>query len=207
MTKIAKARAIGLNHIALEVGDIDQALAFYGKLFGFNLRGQSKTSAFIDLGDQFLALQKGRKQAADDGAAWDLSIYPRAQRPSRSLRKKAWRLRAEKIPRTDISMSEASSLFNPLRESIDRTTADAIERLVGEAPDHRLVRVNILAFAANRNLNEEMVIAGFLHAAKVGIFDMSWNVLCPGCGGVLDSNATLKTVHSEEYFCSNCAEG
>jgi class 3 adenylate cyclase len=104
-------------------------------------------------------------------------------------------------------MSEASSLFNPLRESIDRTTADAIERFVGEAPDHRLVRVNVLAFAANRNLNEEMVIAGFLHAAKIGIFDMFWNVLCPGCGGVLDSNATLKTVHSEEYFCSHCAEG
>jgi catechol 2,3-dioxygenase-like lactoylglutathione lyase family enzyme len=61
-----KARAVGFNHIALEVGDIEEALAFYGRLFDFELRG-SDTSAFIDLGDQFLALQKGRTQPADDG--------------------------------------------------------------------------------------------------------------------------------------------
>ena len=57
-----KARAVGFNHVALEVGDIDEALAFYGKLFEFTLRSRSKTDAFIDLGDQFLALQKGRRQ-------------------------------------------------------------------------------------------------------------------------------------------------
>ena len=62
-----KARAMGLNHIALEVGNIDEALAFYGRLFDFELRGRSESSAFIDLGDQFLALQTGRRQAADDG--------------------------------------------------------------------------------------------------------------------------------------------
>src|SRR4029077_479628 len=49
-----KARAIGFNYVALEVGDIDEALAFYGRLFEFELRSRSKTSAFIDLGDQFL---------------------------------------------------------------------------------------------------------------------------------------------------------
>jgi predicted enzyme related to lactoylglutathione lyase len=69
-----KARAIGLNHIALEVGDIDEALTFYGRLFDFELRGKSKTSAFIDLGDQFLALQKGRKQPADDGRHFGLVV-------------------------------------------------------------------------------------------------------------------------------------
>src|SRR6201991_1178323 len=67
MPKPRKARAIGFNHVALEVGDIDAALAFYGRLFDFELRGKSGTAAFIDLGDQFLALQKGRKQPADDG--------------------------------------------------------------------------------------------------------------------------------------------
>ncbi len=61
-----KARAVGFNHVAIEVGDIDEALAFYGKLFDFELRGKSETMAFIDLGDQFLALQSGRTQAADD---------------------------------------------------------------------------------------------------------------------------------------------
>jgi catechol-2,3-dioxygenase len=55
MPKSGKARAIGFNHIALEVGDIDAALTFYGRLFDFELRGKSKTAAFIDLGDQFLA--------------------------------------------------------------------------------------------------------------------------------------------------------
>ena len=86
-----------------------------------------------------------------------------------------------------------------------RRSSDAIERLVAEAPDRKLVRINALAFAAKHGLDEERVIAAFLHAAKIGLFEMSWNVLCPGCGGVLDSNATLKTVHSEDYVCSLCA--
>src|SRR5580704_3516856 len=74
MTGLAKPRAIRLNHIALEVGDIDEALAFYGRLFEFKLRGKSASMAFIDLGDQFLALQKGRKQPADDGRHFGLVV-------------------------------------------------------------------------------------------------------------------------------------
>jgi catechol 2,3-dioxygenase-like lactoylglutathione lyase family enzyme len=57
MVDSAKPRAIGFNHVALEVGDIEEALAFYGRIFDFKLRGKSKTMAFIDLGDQFIALQ------------------------------------------------------------------------------------------------------------------------------------------------------
>ncbi|MBC8747131.1 lactoylglutathione lyase [Paraburkholderia sp. WC7.3g] len=67
MANSTRPRVIGFNHVALEVGDIEQALAFYGRIFDFQLRGKSKTMAFIDLGDQFIALQAGRKQAADDG--------------------------------------------------------------------------------------------------------------------------------------------
>ena len=74
MDHAGKARAIGVNHIALEVGDIDEALAFYGRLFAFTLRGKSEDAAFIDLGDQFLALQKGRSQAADDGRHFGLVV-------------------------------------------------------------------------------------------------------------------------------------
>jgi lactoylglutathione lyase len=74
MPQSKKARAVGFNHVALEVGDIDQALAFYGRLFDFMLRGKSRTSAFIDLGDQFLALQKGRTQGADDGRHFGLVV-------------------------------------------------------------------------------------------------------------------------------------
>src|SRR2546422_10059309 len=74
MSPAKKARAIGFNHVALEVGDIDKALAFYGRLFEFELRSRSKPSAFIDRGDQFLALQKGRTQPADDGRHFGLVV-------------------------------------------------------------------------------------------------------------------------------------
>ena len=74
MPKEKKARAVDFNHVALEVGDIEEALAFYGRLFEFKLRGKSKDAAFIDLGDQFLALQKGRRQAADDGRHFGLVV-------------------------------------------------------------------------------------------------------------------------------------
>ena len=65
MVEFKKPRVVGFNHIALEVGDIDEALAFYGRLFRFELRDKSDSMAFIDLGDQFIALQKGRRQPAD----------------------------------------------------------------------------------------------------------------------------------------------
>jgi lactoylglutathione lyase len=78
MAESQKPRAIGFNHIALEVGDIDEALAFYGRLFKFELRGKSDSMAFIDLGDQFIALQKGRRQSADDGRHFGLVVDDKA---------------------------------------------------------------------------------------------------------------------------------
>ena len=61
------ARLVGINHVALEVGDVDEALAWYGALFTFELRGRvGDRMAFVDLGDQFLALSAGREQRADD---------------------------------------------------------------------------------------------------------------------------------------------
>lgn len=74
MPEAKKARAVGFNHVALEVGDIEEALSFYAQLFDFKLRGKSATMAFIDLGDQFLALQKGRSQPADDGRHFGLVV-------------------------------------------------------------------------------------------------------------------------------------
>lgn len=61
----AKPKLVGINHVALEVGDIDEALAFYGAIFDFELRGRAPGHAFIDLGDQFLALAEV-KMTADD---------------------------------------------------------------------------------------------------------------------------------------------
>jgi lactoylglutathione lyase len=74
MAEFAKPQVVGLNHIALEVGNIDEALAFYGRLFRFELRGKSDSMAFIDLGDQFIALQKGRRQTADEGRHFGLVV-------------------------------------------------------------------------------------------------------------------------------------
>jgi catechol 2,3-dioxygenase-like lactoylglutathione lyase family enzyme len=74
MPESKKARVVGFNHVALEVGDIDAALVFYGSIFDFELRSRSATAAFIDLGDQFIAFQKGRTQPADDGRHFGLVV-------------------------------------------------------------------------------------------------------------------------------------
>jgi lactoylglutathione lyase len=74
MTQSKKARALGFNHIALEVGDVDEVLAFYARIVDFKLRGKSEDMAFIDLGDQFLALQKGQSQPAGGGRHFGLVV-------------------------------------------------------------------------------------------------------------------------------------
>ena len=74
----ARPRLVGINHVALEVGDIEEALAFYGQLFDFTLRGRSDTMAFIDMGDQFIALSKGRTQAKDEHRHFGLVVDDRA---------------------------------------------------------------------------------------------------------------------------------
>jgi class 3 adenylate cyclase len=104
-------------------------------------------------------------------------------------------------------MSETEALFGVLRQSADPDCVAAIELLVREGADRDLCRVNVLAFAAKNNLGEESTIAAFLHGARLGLFELSWNVLCPGCGGVLEAGATLKTVNRDEYDCGLCASG
>ncbi len=104
-------------------------------------------------------------------------------------------------------MSEAKTLFTVLHQSADQRAAAAIEELVRDAPDRALCRVNVLDFAAKTGIDEERAIAAFLHAARIGLFELAWNVLCPGCGGVLDTSTTLKSVNKEEYLCALCAAG
>jgi catechol 2,3-dioxygenase-like lactoylglutathione lyase family enzyme len=69
------ARLIGINHIALEVGDVDEALAWYGRFFEFELRGRiGSAMAFVDMGDQFIALAAGRTQPADEARHFGLVV-------------------------------------------------------------------------------------------------------------------------------------
>ena len=69
-----RPRLLGINHVALEVGDLDEALDFYGKLFEFELRGRIPGMAFIDMGDQFLALSEGRSQPPDSDRHFGLVV-------------------------------------------------------------------------------------------------------------------------------------
>jgi catechol-2,3-dioxygenase len=69
-----QARLVGVNHVALEVGDVEEAVALYGRLFFFELRGRAGRMAFIDMGDQFLALAEGRTQAPDGARHFGLVV-------------------------------------------------------------------------------------------------------------------------------------
>lgn len=73
-----KARALGINHVVLEVGDLDAALEFYGRLFAFTLRGRNPHNAFIDMGDQFLQLRLGRTQEPDGARHFGFVVDDRA---------------------------------------------------------------------------------------------------------------------------------
>lgn len=73
----ARSRLIGINHVALEVGDVDQALDLYSRLFEFELRGRAGKMAFIDMGDQFLAISEGRTQGPDDERHFGLVVEDR----------------------------------------------------------------------------------------------------------------------------------
>ena len=68
-------RLVGINHVALEVGDIDEALAWYGRFFDLRLRGRAGGSmAFLDMGDQFIALARGRSQPPDTDRHFGLVV-------------------------------------------------------------------------------------------------------------------------------------
>src|ERR1700736_1964465 len=71
---MALTRLVGINHVALEVGDIDEALAFYGQIFELSLRGRSPGAAFIDIGDQFIALMKAQPGQPDRGRHFGLVV-------------------------------------------------------------------------------------------------------------------------------------
>src|SRR5256884_5141402 len=104
-------------------------------------------------------------------------------------------------------MSEIQAQISVLKQTADPAVADAIARLIDEGEDHELNRINVLDFSKRSGLDEERVISGFLHASRLRLFDLTWNVLCPGCGGVLDAHSTLKSLRPDDYHCGLCACG
>jgi lactoylglutathione lyase len=75
---MTSARLVGINHVALEVGDVDAALEFYGRLFDFELRGRGPRMAFIDMGDQFVTISDGRTQPPDAQRHFGLVVDDKA---------------------------------------------------------------------------------------------------------------------------------
>ena len=104
-------------------------------------------------------------------------------------------------------MSESETLFVALRQLADERVVDMLERMVRDSPDHALNRMNALDLAAKADVGEERVIAALLHAVGLGMFEMTWSVMCPSCAGVLSANKSLKTLNSAQYNCAFCAAG
>jgi class 3 adenylate cyclase len=104
-------------------------------------------------------------------------------------------------------MSDFQAQFSVLKQTAEPKVVDAIQQLIDRGEDHELNRINVIDFSAQHGFDEERVITAFLHSARLGLFDLSWNVLCPGCGGVLGAHSTLKALRPDDYHCALCACG
>jgi class 3 adenylate cyclase len=104
-------------------------------------------------------------------------------------------------------MNDIDAQISVLKQTADPAVADAIATLITKGEDPELNRINALDFSNRHSLDEEKVISGFLHASRLGLFDLTWNVLCPGCSGVLDAHDTLKSLRADDYHCGLCACG
>ena len=145
-----RARLVGFNHIALEVGDIEEALEFYGRLFEIELRGRGKGMAFIDAGDQFIALSEGRTQPPDDhrhiGMVVDSKKAVRRALneagveilPGRGLDfRDPWGNRWQVVEYSEVQFTKAAHVLNGMGLGDLKKTEDALEELrkKGLAPE------------------------------------------------------------------------
>lgn len=147
MTEPAKARALGINHIALEVGDIEEALAFYGRFLAFELRGRGERKAFIDLGDQFLALSQTDHRATAPqrhfGIVVDNQETALAAIDAAGIERQGnrvldpWGNRLEIVGYPDIQFTKAAHVLRGMGLSGLEKTADAKAELAkkGMVPD------------------------------------------------------------------------
>jgi catechol-2,3-dioxygenase len=145
------ARLVGINHIALEVGDLDEALAWYGELFEFELRGRhGNRMAFVDMGDQFIALSSGRTQPPDGSRHFGLVVDDkeavrarlRAQgieaQPSGSVDfRDPWGNNIQVVDYRDIQFTKTPEILRAMKlEGLDKSErAQAELRAKGLSPD------------------------------------------------------------------------
>lgn len=138
---IRKARALGINHVVLEVDDLDKALEFYGAFLQFTLRGRSDHNAFIDLGDQFIQLTLGRTQVADTKRHFGLVVDDRAavkqamaQLGIKSINDRLnfldpWGNRIEIVPYDDCQFTKSPQVLTGMGVTPIEKTQSAIEEL------------------------------------------------------------------------------
>ena len=136
-----KAKAMGINHVVLEVGDIEAALEFYGRIFDFSLRGKPDPQAFIDMGDQFLQLSLNDVPAPDDKRHFGFVVD--AREPIRAVLEEMgvemlerglnfrdpWGNRIEVVPYTEIQFSKAPNVLRGMELDDLKKTESAIEEL------------------------------------------------------------------------------
>ncbi len=144
-----KARALGINHVVLEVGDLDAALDFYGAIFDFTLRGKSEHNAFIDLGDQFIQLTLGKTQEADSKRHFGFVVDDR-EPVHRALKelgvepldrklnfRDPWGNRIEVVPYDDVQFTKSPHVLRGMGIGALEKTPNAIDQLKkkGMAPE------------------------------------------------------------------------
>jgi catechol 2,3-dioxygenase-like lactoylglutathione lyase family enzyme len=146
---VEKARPLGINHVVLEVGDLDKALEFYGALFEFTLRGRGDHNVFIDLGDQFIQLTLGRTQVPDSKRHFglvvdDRDLVRRAMERAgiESINERLnildpWGNRIEIVPYDDCQFTKAAHVLKGMGVARLTKTPNAIEELQkkGMAPE------------------------------------------------------------------------
>ena len=144
-----KARALGINHVVLEVDDLEKALEFYGSIFEYTLRGKGEHNAFIDLGDQFIQLTLGRSQVPDTKRHFGLVVDDRdaVRRALDRLGVKSindrlnildpWGNRIEVVPYNDCQFTKASHVLKGMGVDAPAKTANAVDELQkkGMAPE------------------------------------------------------------------------
>jgi catechol 2,3-dioxygenase-like lactoylglutathione lyase family enzyme len=129
-----KPRLVGMNHVALEVGDIDEALAFYARIFTFTLRGKNKSNAFIDMGDQFINLTQVATEHRDSPRHFGLVVDDRSA--VRDLVKRAggelldgpfldfldpWGNRVEVVQYSEIQYTKAPHVLRGMGLALEKT--------------------------------------------------------------------------------------
>ena len=136
-----KAKALGINHVVLEVGNVDEALEFYGAIFDFTLRGRSETTAFIDLGDQFLQLSQNRATEPDDKRHFGFVVDDRepiraalaelgVKLLDRGLNfRDPWGNRVEIVPYDDIQFTKSPHVLRGMGAGDLKKSPDAIAQL------------------------------------------------------------------------------